>query len=219
MALSYNLGYQESISVHPTRRQNFAGKVYSNFPNIWEWLINIHTLHPYDHNHLLHLPWDNSGQQQTPTETNRHQETVPGTPKGCSRMCGGSCWHWMAFAGACWCLLVPDGVFLVSYGVWRWEEGVWGVTQRISECCLWTWLRFGSLRGSIWVFRPCMMQQLLYIGKSPKGKIPHTWHFWNIEIRKPPYVSSLKIIGLLHLFKFLGPSKENYNLQSLWITL
>ena len=39
MALSYNLGYQESISVHPTRRQNFAGIVYSNFPNIWEWLV------------------------------------------------------------------------------------------------------------------------------------------------------------------------------------
>ena len=39
MALSYNLGYQESISVHPTRRQNFAGKVYSIFPNIWEWVI------------------------------------------------------------------------------------------------------------------------------------------------------------------------------------
>ena len=39
MALSYNLGYQESISVHPTRRQNFAGKPYSNFPNIWEWLL------------------------------------------------------------------------------------------------------------------------------------------------------------------------------------
>ena len=134
-------------------------------------------------------------------------------------MCGGSCWHWMAFAGACWCLLVPDGVFLVSYGVWRWEEGVWGFTQSVYECCLWTWLRFGSLWGSIWVFRPCMMQQMLYIGKSPKGEIPHTWHFWNIKIPKPPYVSSLKIIGLLHLFKFLGPSKENYNLQSLWITL
>ena len=39
MALSYNLGYQESISVHPTRRQIFAGKPYSTFPNIWEWLI------------------------------------------------------------------------------------------------------------------------------------------------------------------------------------
>ena len=39
MALSYNLGYQESISVPPTSRQNFAGKVYSNFPNIWEWVV------------------------------------------------------------------------------------------------------------------------------------------------------------------------------------
>ena len=188
-------------------------------PNTHPNPINIHKLHPYAHNPLPQVSRDNSGQQQTPTETNRHQETVPGTPKGCSRMCGGSCWHWMAFAGACWCLLVPDGVFLVSYGVWRWEEGVWGFTQSVYECCLWTWLRFGSLWGSIWVFRPCMMQQMLYIGKSPKGEIPHTWHFWNIKIPKPPYVSSLKIIGLLHLFKFLGPSKENYNLQSLWITL
>ena len=40
MALSYNLGYQESISVHSTRRQIFAGKPYSTFPNIWEWLIS-----------------------------------------------------------------------------------------------------------------------------------------------------------------------------------
>ena len=31
MALSYNLGYQESISMHPTRRQIFAGKPYSTF--------------------------------------------------------------------------------------------------------------------------------------------------------------------------------------------
>ena len=45
MALSFNLGYQESISVHPTRRQNFAGKVYSNFPNIWQWLIPEYTLY------------------------------------------------------------------------------------------------------------------------------------------------------------------------------
>ena len=46
MALSYNLGYQESISVHPTRRQIFAGKPYSNFPNILEWLISgMHKRH------------------------------------------------------------------------------------------------------------------------------------------------------------------------------
>ena len=41
MALSYNLGYQEIISVHPTRHQIFAGKPYSTFPNIWEWVIYI----------------------------------------------------------------------------------------------------------------------------------------------------------------------------------
>ena len=41
MALSYNLGYQESISVHPIRRQIFAGKPDSTFPNIWQWLICI----------------------------------------------------------------------------------------------------------------------------------------------------------------------------------
>ena len=41
MALSYNLGYQESISVHPTRRPIFAGKPYSTFPNIWQWVIFV----------------------------------------------------------------------------------------------------------------------------------------------------------------------------------
>ena len=39
MALSYNLAYQESISVHPTRRQIFAGKTDSTFWNIWQWVI------------------------------------------------------------------------------------------------------------------------------------------------------------------------------------
>ena len=40
MALSYNLGYQEIISVHPTRRQIFAGKTDSTFLNIWQWVIS-----------------------------------------------------------------------------------------------------------------------------------------------------------------------------------
>ena len=39
MALCYSLGYQEIISVHPTRRQILAGKPDSTFPNIWQWLI------------------------------------------------------------------------------------------------------------------------------------------------------------------------------------
>ena len=56
MALSYNLSYQESISVHPTRRQNFAGKPYSNFPNIWEWLIYVYVC-LYKLNSVEYLWW------------------------------------------------------------------------------------------------------------------------------------------------------------------
>ena len=39
MALSYNLAYQEIISVHYTRCQIFAGKTDSTFWNIWQWVI------------------------------------------------------------------------------------------------------------------------------------------------------------------------------------
>ena len=68
-------------------------------------------------------------------------------------------------------------------------------------------------------FRSCMVKQMLYIGKAPKGKIPHIWHFWNIKIPKPPYISTLWIIGSLHLLIVLGSSEKNYLWQSLWITL
>ena len=128
---------------------------------------------------------DNSRHHQNLSDTKRHQQTSPDTQKGRSRMCGGSCWHGMAFAGFCWCLLV-------SYVVWRCEEGVWGVFQSISESCLLTCVWFRC----VWVFWPCMVQQMPFIEKAPKGKIPRTWHFWNIKIPKPPYKRSLKIIGL-----------------------
>ena len=158
---------------------------------------------------------DNNRHQQKPTDTNRRSQAPKSLFKDAWRLM-------LTLNGICWCLLVSFGVWrrlFVSYGVWRCEEGVWGVSKRISECCLWTCLRFGSLCESIWVFRLCMVQQLLNIGKSPEGKIPHTWHFWNLKIQKPPYISFLKIIGLLHFFRFMGPSEENYNQQSLWITL
>ena len=45
MALSCNLAYQEIISMHPTRRQIFAGKSDSTFWNIWQWVIfQMHAL-------------------------------------------------------------------------------------------------------------------------------------------------------------------------------
>ena len=64
MALSYNLAYQESISVHPTRRQIFAGKPDSTFPNIWQWLISFPSFPSFlfwrawtDIQTLLFKPW------------------------------------------------------------------------------------------------------------------------------------------------------------------
>ena len=68
---------------------------------------------------------DNNRHQQKLIDTNRHQQTVPGNPKGCSRMRGTSCWHQMAFAGVCWCLLVSDGVCLCPM--------VSGDVKRVSE--------------------------------------------------------------------------------------
>ena len=58
MELSYNLGYQESISVHLTRRQIFAGKPYSTFPNIWEWLLRNSHLHvgPGENSKTKYIP-------------------------------------------------------------------------------------------------------------------------------------------------------------------
>ena len=70
-------------------------------------------------------------------------------------------------------------------------------------------VRFGCVERCMWVLRPCIVKQMACIGKAPKGKIPHTWHFWNIKIPKPPNKSSLKSIGLLHFLIFLGLSEKN----------
>ena len=86
----------------------------------------------------------------------------------------------------------------------------WGKSESLEKVCT---------LGSIWVFRPCMVQQMLHIGNASKGKTPRSWHLWNIKIPKPPYISSLKITGLLHFSNFLGLPDEIYNPQSLWITL
>ena len=41
MTLSYHLGCLETILVHPTWRENFAGKLHSNFYNIWDLVVSI----------------------------------------------------------------------------------------------------------------------------------------------------------------------------------
>ena len=46
-----------------------------------------------------------------------------------------------------------------------------------------------------------------------------TWDTLGIKIPKPPYISSLKMVGFVHFSNFLIPSEKYYKLQSCWITL
>ena len=80
----------------------------------------MHTLHPYALRHLLQASRENSGQQQTPTDTKQHQQAFPGTQKGCSKCVA-------VHVDIKWRLLVSDGVYwrlLLSYAVFRCEKGV-----------------------------------------------------------------------------------------------
>ena len=121
-------------------------------------------------------------------------------------------WCSLVAAGTCWCLIVfYFGLDMCRGCLKSVSKGIWVLCMKF--CKIW-------LRPRVYIsVQACRVQQMLYDGPAPKGKIPSTWHFWNIKIPKPPYISSLKIIGLLHFLKFLGPSEENYNPQSLWITL
>ena len=49
---------------------------------------------------------------------------------------------------------------------------------------------------------------LFYIGKAPKGKISHTWRFWNIRIAKPPYIGSLKSLDYCTFLNFWVRQKK-----------
>ena len=68
-------------------------------------------------------------------------------------------------------------------------------------------IRFGCVLECLWVFRLCMVKKMLYIEKAPKGKTPNTWHFWSVKIPKPPYTTSVQIIGLLPWLK-IGLSEK-----------
>ena len=148
---------------------------------------------------------DNNRHQQTPTDTKKHQLTLPDTENGCSRIFGSLCWHqWRPLLSyvVCRCRRVSKK-FLKGYLI-------------AVYCFVQSLIAYKGVKG---VLRPCVVYQMLYIGKAPRGKFSHTWQFWNIKIPKPPNLSSLKIIGFLHFLKFLGPLGKDYNLHSLIITL
>ena len=120
----------------------------------------------------------------------------------------GVVWCLLVLFGVCWCLLlswsVPRNLKEVSESIW----------VKCMYVC-WVWMHLGMYRSGKALNGAA---NALY-RKSSKRQNSHTLRFWNIKIPKPPYISSLKIIGLLHFLEFLGPSEKNYNLQSLMITL
>ena len=63
------------------------------------------------------------------------------------------------------------------------------------------------------------MALIHHFGKTLKGKILFTWHFWDIKISKPPYVPFPKMVGFCHFLWIGHLSRINYNWQSFWITL
>ena len=160
---------------------------------------NLTHVHKQHSDTLWETPQTLSPHLQSTWETNRHHQTPKDTKK-ChlsGHTSSNSLFGCLGTpVGVTWCLLVSVVVLncpeITGVGFWEHNNGVY--------VCLWC---FAASKGCIWVFRPCMVKQMLYIGKALKGKIPYTWHFWNINIPKPPYINSLIIIGLLHFLKFL----------------
>ena len=81
---------------------------------------------------------DNNRHQQTPTDTKQHQQAFPGTQKRLFKdvrrfvlTSNGVWWYLMASIGVFYCLMLSLDVRRVSKKF-----------QRVSECCLWTDLRF-----------------------------------------------------------------------------
>ena len=121
-------------------------------------------------------------------------------------------WSSLVAAGTCWCLIVfYFGLDMCGGCLKSVSNGIWVLCVELCKI----WLR-PRVYMSVQAFR---VQQMLYDGIAPKGKIPSTWHFWNIKIPKPPYISSLKITGFANFFHFFTLSEANYNSQSLSITL
>ena len=105
MALGYNSGYQESISVHPTRRQIFAGKPYSTFPNIWEWL-------------MLTNHWS---QFHQPPKYRQCRQILKSFPPVSRAWPGGRWWRWGKWNGAA--ELPPAALIHLHSQILPWVSG------------------------------------------------------------------------------------------------
>ena len=155
--------------MHPSHKHTYSSSICSQTP-------------PPGISELIRTTTDTIRLQQTPNDTNRLPQTPKKAVQGCAVFRVDMEWR-----------------LLVSVSVWRCEEGVWGVFQSVSECCFKHNMDVCTVSLRLRVYLSVMAlygAANAHIWKSLKGKIPRTWHFWNIKIPKPPYISSLKIIGL-----------------------
>ena len=136
-----------------------------------------------------------SGQFSTTRDTNRHQATPTDVPRHPKRLFE-DVWplkcRFMVSFGVWWCLLV-------SHVDWRFGEGVCGVSQRVSECCLWTCVSYWSIWGcSLTKFNSYFLffwfaVNLWRKNFGPKQSIWNIWMQikWEAKIRYPIRVTRL----------------------------
>ena len=154
--------------------------------------INIHTLHPYAHNHLLQVSRDNSGQQQTPTDTKRQSQAPQKTIWGCVAVQADIGWHLLVSIGVFRCLTASFSVL--------WCLKMWGGCLRSFSKGI--WVLFMDV-FKVWVpLREHLSVQALYgaaiafYWKISKRQNSTHSAFVKHQNTKPPYIGSLKIIGL-----------------------
>ena len=119
--------------MHPSHKHTYSSSICSQTP-------------PPGISELIRTTTDTIRLQQTPNDTNR----LPQTPK---KAVQGSCWHGMAFAGVCWCLMLSGEVKRVS-------EEFFKAYLSVVLNIIWTCVRFRCVWGCIWVLWPCMVQQM-----------------------------------------------------------
>ena len=153
--------------------------------------------------------------------TDRHQQTSQHIPRHPMRLfedvwrfmlrLNDVCWCLLVFVGVCWCLIL-------SYVVWRCAEGVWIVSQKVSECCLWTCKCLGSCEGVSECSGLVGCSKCSILEYLRKENCVHLTLLKHQNTKTSLYKLS-KNHWVITLLENLGPSEENYNLQSFWITL
>ena len=130
-------------------------------------------------------------QHQTLKDTIRHHQP----PTDSSKLHSMSTWtapphnlFWLS-GNICWCSLVPVGVCCyskLSWDIWKWCQRTW-------VKCLWG---SGMRQRCIGVSRPYIVQQMQMLRKE-KFHTSDTF-----ETYQNTFISSVKIIGLLHVVIF-----------------